>query len=230
MNQQKSAFIFIGPPGSGKGTLSKICVTKLGWSQLSTGDLCREHIAKQTEIGKQIDFAIKSGKLVTDKLIVEMVHGRLENCFVISECVILDGFPRTIAQAEALDVLLHDKFSFSKLNIVRLRIEDEQVVIRLIGRYICKNNECQAVYSLVEGSSLAPQSFMTCDLCSNVLIRRSDDTEGSIRERLRIYHQHEKKLLEFYENSGETITDLDVDKNCNLVFEDFTTLIGLDSA
>ena len=97
--------LFIGPPGSGKGTLSQKCVQKLGWQQISTGDLCRRHIAKQTEIGKSIDFAIKSGKLVSDGLISQMVFDWFRQENIESDVVILDGYPRTVNQAKDFDEL-----------------------------------------------------------------------------------------------------------------------------
>ncbi|MFC1845745.1 adenylate kinase family protein [Candidatus Dependentiae bacterium] len=230
MSHEKTVFIFIGPPGSGKGSLSKMCVHELGWKQLSTGDLCRKHITKGTEIGKQIDFAIKSGKLVTDDLIVEMVDEWLEECFAADECVILDGFPRTVPQAEALGKLMKSKFNATELTIARLLIEDDQVVARLSSRYICKNDRCQAVYSLVKGSDLAPKKHMVCDACSEALIRRDDDTEESVRERLKTYHKHENKLIEFYRSEGKDIIEFCVEKPLDAVFDDFKTLMGLDSA
>ena len=226
MSRGRSVFIFIGPPGSGKGSLSKLCVDQFDWAQLSTGNLCRKHISKQTDIGKRIDFAIKSGKLVSDDLIVKMVNEWLEECIAAKECVILDGFPRTVAQAEALSSLLKDRFSFLDFNIVKLIIEDEKIVARLSGRYICNNDSCQAIYSLVEGSLLAPVKNMLCDVCHGPLIRRSDDTEESIRERLKTYHKHEKKLLLFYKDQKQKVTECYVDKPLNSVFDDFKTLIG----
>jgi len=228
VSQGKRVFIFLGPPGSGKGSLSKLCVNELGWEQLSTGNLCREHISNQTEIGKKIDFAIKSGKLVSDGLIVEMVKKWLDECLSAKECVILDGFPRTLAQAEALDVLLKERFSFSDLSVVKLVIEDEKVVARLSGRYICQNDRCQEVYSLIKGSSLAPRKHMVCDACLGPLMRRSDDNKDSVKERLRTYHRHENKLLSFFETQGQAVTEFCVDKPLDVVFDNFKALVGLD--
>lgn len=228
MSRGSNVYIFLGPPGSGKGSLSNMCVTELGWLQLSTGNLCREHIAKQSEIGKQIDFAIKSGRLVSDSLIVEMVEGWLGESFATQENVILDGFPRTVAQAYALNELLGTRFDAVQTKNVRLLIDDDQVVARLTGRFICSNDKCQAVYSLIEGSGLKPKRHMACDACASALVRRSDDTEVSIRERLKAYHLHEDKLLDFYRSHGQEIIDLDVQKPLSLVFEDFKGRLGLN--
>ena len=228
MNQKKNILIFIGPPGSGKGSLSELCVKRLGWAQLSTGNLCREHIANQTEIGKQIDFAIKSGKLVSDGLIVDMVSDWLQKSLASKEYVIFDGFPRTVAQAEAFDALMKGKFKDSHLRVVRLLIDDETIVARILGRYICQNDKCQAVYSLVKGSSLAPKKAGECDVCGSALIRRTDDNEVSIKERLQTYHQHEKKLLDFYRKGEKSIVELRADKPLEEVFEAFKALMGFD--
>lgn len=229
MSQGKTVYLFIGPPGSGKGSLSKLCVDNLDWAQLSTGNLCREHIARQTEIGRQIDFAIKSGKLVSDGLIVDMVQDWLEQSFAQKESVIFDGFPRTVPQADALEGLLNRSFNSSKLKVVRLLLDDDAIIDRLTNRYICQNDTCQAVYSLAKGSMLAPKKQMVCDLCESTLIRRSDDTEQSIRERLKTYHQHEHNLLDFYRNHDKKILELSVAKPLSQVFEDFKALVGLGS-
>ena len=119
MNPKKSVFIFIGPPGSGKGTLSHLCVSSLRWVQLSTGNLCRKHIAEQTEIGKQIDFALKSGKLVSDSLINAMVHDWFSMTIQEADNIILDGYPRTVAQAEALHEYLQKNLSHVDVQVIR---------------------------------------------------------------------------------------------------------------
>ncbi|MDZ4153972.1 adenylate kinase family protein, partial [Methylicorpusculum sp.] len=122
---QRDLFLFIGPPGSGKGTLADACVKSLNWKQLSTGNLCRQHIAEQTEIGKHIDFAIKSGKLVSDSLIVAMVHDWFSRYLAEHNTVILDGFPRTVPQAQELSALLEQSFSAAQLQIIQLAVSDE---------------------------------------------------------------------------------------------------------
>ena len=124
----KQLVIFLGPPGSGKGSLSQLCVENFGWKQLSTGYLCRKHIKEQTEIGKQIDFLIKSGKLISDKLIIDMVEQWLQESMRQSSFIILDGFPRNIAQAEAFHEIIDKKLSFFKIEIFKLFVSDEIVV------------------------------------------------------------------------------------------------------
>jgi adenylate kinase len=224
VNSLKNVFIFIGPPGSGKGSLSQECIKKFGWKQLSTGALCRKHINEQTETGQKIDFAIKSGKLVSDELVVDMVQEWLldnDQCF---NALILDGFPRTVTQAEALHKLLVQKINSYKLNVVKLFISDETVIKRIAGRLVCKNNDCQAVYSEV-CENLGPSQPMTCDSCMNSLIRRNDDALTAVHDRLRTYYMHEKNLIEFYNKNGFVINKVDVEKPLNQVFEDFLILI-----
>lgn len=224
MNKDKKIFIFVGPPGSGKGSLSSLCIDRFGWVQVSTGNLCREHISRNTKIGEQIDFAIKSGRLVEDSLIVEMVSEWLEKSFGEEEGVIFDGFPRTVPQASALGVLLDDLPYPFKLRVIKLFLDDDIIINRLTNRYICKGSRCQAIYSALKDSKLAPKNYMICDICGGELIRRTDDTEESIRERLETYHQHEERLLNFY--GDNVVLELDVDKPLQEVFENFSRLIG----
>ena len=226
MKEEKTIYVFMGPPGSGKGSLAKLCIKKFGWYQLSTGNLCRQHIERQTEIGKQIDFAIKSGKLISDNLVVAMVQEWLIEIFDETTGIILDGFPRTVAQAEALDTLIATTFDSVSLNLVKLVVPNEEIVDRLSGRYICRNNRCQAVYSLRINSVLRPRSGLACDECSDGLVRRSDDEAESVRERLKIYYAHEQDLLKYYHRRQHDIAQVDGTKTLDRVFEKFEYLIN----
>ena len=225
----KDIYIFIGPPGSGKGTLSNLCVSQFGWEKLSTGNLCRKHIIEQTEIGKQIDFALKSGKLVSDSLIICLVEEWFEHISTKADAVILDGYPRTVAQAQALDAYVSKNLPLVKTTIMRFFVDDDVVVARLGSRYTCTNKDCQAVYSLVEGSALAPKHAGVCDYCSSPLGKRSDDESQAIRERLVVYHKHEQDLLSFYASREYGLIEFNVDKNLDAVFSDFKQLTCLNS-
>lgn len=219
------AIILIGPPGSGKGTLSKLCVDKFGWEQLSTGNLCRKHISEGTSIGQQIDFAIKSGKLISDGLMTDMVDDWLAVESLSNKTLILDGYPRTIAQARALEKLLKTKYTSLKLHIFRFVVPDECVIDRLGTRYICQNSNCQAVYSLAEGSTLAPKHQMICDQCNSPLGQRKDDTKEAILDRMVVYHLHEKELISFFRNAGYEVIEVDASRKPQDVFESFKQII-----
>lgn len=219
------AIVFLGPPGSGKGTLSNLCVKTFGWEQLSTGNLCRKHINEGTSIGKQIDFAIKSGKLISDSLMTDMVDEWLDTESLSGKNLILDGYPRTIPQARALDELLKSKYTSLKLHIFRFIVPDECVIRRLSSRYICQNNKCQAVYSLAQGSSLAPKHDMVCDLCKSPLIQRKDDTAQAIQDRMIVYHLHENELISFYRSAGYEVIEVDANRPHHEVFENFKQII-----
>ncbi len=226
MSFQSEIFILIGPPGSGKGSLSSLFVKELGWSQLSTGNLCRKHIAEQTEIGKKIDLVIKSGKLIDDSVVTQMVAGWFKEHINRVPAVILDGYPRTVIQAGALSDLLKSTYPDQKVTVVRFVISDDAVVKRLCSRYICENKDCQAVYSLVSGSSLAPKKTGICDVCSGQLVRRDDDVEESIRRRLHVYHKHEQVLIDFYHRVGQSIVEIDADRPIVDIFKYFADTYG----
>jgi adenylate kinase len=223
----KHIIIFIGPPGSGKGSLSQLCVKKLGWAQLSTGDLCRSHIADKTEIGKQIDLIIQSGKLISDDLMIEMVEGWLLKKFQNLDVLILDGFPRTIAQAQALSALLKKAaFASVKLHLVLLSLGDEIVEHRLTSRLVCPAKDCGAVYSKIV-PALAPQVAMICDKCPGVsLVVRSDDTSDAVKRRLKSYHKHAQEIVDYYKDIGQTIYELTPDRPLKEVFEGFVDIMG----
>lgn len=216
----------MGPPGSGKGTLSQLCIDRLGWKQISTGNLCRKHIAEQTEIGKAIDFSIKSGKLVSDDLITQMVIDWFQNSYDQSGPVILDGYPRTEIQARVFDKFIQQELGYLRIVLVLFDINDEEVIKRLSARTVCSNKECQAVYSLAPQSQRTPRKVGICDQCSSILIQRSDDQLDSIRVRLATYAHHAKTLDLYYERSGQKVIHLNAQQSIESLFEDFMEYIG----
>lgn len=224
MSQQqesKKIIIFIGPPGSGKGSISGLCVKKYNWKQLSTGNLCRKHIADQTEIGKAIDFAMKSGRLVSDDLIVQMVEEYLAYSLEKASVIILDGYPRTLNQAQKFIDTFRRNFKDTQLKIIRFRISDDTIVKRLSSRYVCKNKECQAVYSANEKSARKPQKDGFCDECSQPLYRRDDDQPEAVMNRLQTYHMFEGDLIKYFEQMDQNIIHLSVEKSLEEVFKEF---------
>ncbi len=218
--------LFVGPPGSGKGTLSQKCVQELDWDKISTGDLCRQHIENQTEIGKSIDFAIKSGKLVSDGIVSQMVFEWFRDNENDSRVVILDGYPRTVSQAKTLDNLAETLGDSAEIIIAKFVIDDQAIVDRLENRYICKNKECQRVYSLKASSVLAPKKDMTCDNCDTELIKRKDDNSDAILERLKVYHLHENDLLSHCQKAGYEIREFESNLPIDQLFVKFKENMG----
>jgi adenylate kinase len=223
----KNLFVFLGAPGSGKGSLSRLCVDQFGWVQLSTGDLCRKHISEQTEIGKKIDFAIKSGKLVTDSLIADMVQDWFESVKDDTKSVILDGYPRTVAQAQFLCDFLRKNDGKIRLHIIRFFISDFDLIERLSKRLICQNKQCQAIYAMNESEQ--QEQSLVCEKCDGILARRSDDAPDVVRRRLSDYSEHERGLLDFYGSMGQPVSELIADKPLMQVFEDFKNIASVKS-
>ena len=219
----RDIFIFFGPPGAGKGTLSALASSRLGWSFFSTGDACRKHISEGTKIGQSIDFAIKSGKLVSDDLIIQMVEHWLLNDAPKDSNLILDGCPRTLAQAEYLVNLIESKFPDCKLRVVELTSSDQVLVERILNRMVCSNKECQAVYSKSAESTHSKVNGK-CDKCGAILKRRSDDTEEAIKERLQTYAMHAKPVLDFLSKKGIRVDKIDAERQIEKVFKDLEKL------
>lgn len=228
MNVVRTIYIFIGPPGSGKGTLAQRCVDEFGWAKLSTGDLCRFHISRQTEIGKQIDFLIKAGKLIPDDIISEMVSDWLLSRIDSFNGIILDGYPRTELQVQMLFDLVEKKCTGLRLRAVKFDISDDVVVRRLSNRRICEKHDCQEVYSLLADAKLAPKKDMICDRCGSCLIQRNDDKVEVIRDRLTIYHLHDPSAV--FAKRGQIVEKIDSSRPLNEVFTDFKHLIQHDLA
>lgn len=222
MNQEGTIFIFIGPPGSGKGSLASLCVKRFGWLQVSTGNLCRKHIAEQTKIGKEIDLIIKSGRLINDDLITCMVSEWLTENATRTSGIIFDGYPRTIGQAKDFSAILKSFFPNVRERVVIFSVSDDVVIDRLSHRIVCQNKECQTVYSLSMVSLDAVlQQKAFCRECGAILGRRVDDEEESVRKRLVVYHKHEQELINFYRDNKTDLVELDATKSIDDVFSSF---------
>lgn len=188
-NEKALVIILLGPPGAGKGTQAQELSKKLKIPHISTGDLFRENLSKQTEIGKKAKSFMDAGKLVPDEIVLEMVSMRLKN----SDCkggYILDGFPRTINQAIALDKELDKN---SKRLAINIDVKDDLLLKRITGRLVCKS--CGAVYHKTLNP---PEKPNVCDHCHGELIQRKDDTEPVVKERLKVYHEQTEPLIEYY--------------------------------
>ena len=179
--------IIFGPPGSGKGTHSSRLKSKLGIPVISTGDIFRKNIKENTELGKKIKKYLNAGQLVPDEITIEILKDRIRQPDCKSGFV-LDGFPRTIAQAEALSKIA----DFDA--IINLMVPNEIIVERLSARRSCK--ECGEVYNLIV---LKPKREGICDKCGGTLFQREDDTARVIAERFRVYEKQTAPLLKYYE-------------------------------
>lgn len=221
---KNNVLIFLGPPGSGKGSLSHIAVKELGFKQISTGNLCRKHIVNQTEIGREIDAVIKQGKLISDDLITGMVTDWFSNNSKNIR-IILDGYPRTVAQAEAFSTFA----DYSRLNIsiVKLDVSDDKLIKRVESRIVCSNSDCQHVYSSNVNSRKSPKIVGVCDDCDYELIKRKDDNLESITKRLKIYRDHESGLLDHFMHKSYNIYDISADQPLTDVYDNFVKELGL---
>ena len=188
------ALILFGPPGSGKGTQAKLLKSCLGWPHISTGDMLREHVQAGDDLGREVAAVMKSGKLVSDDLANRLVEKRLERPDVANG-IILDGYPRTVAQAAAMSKLLEAK-GFRPV-VVHLKVDYNRIVARLSGRRLCPT--CGTLYNLVSNPPRVPG---LCDIDGTPLIIREDDREEVIRQRLDAYDRQTVPVVGYIRDSG----------------------------
>jgi len=182
--------IFIGPPGAGKGTFAKKAEKDFGIPHISTGDLFRNAVKNQTELGKKVAPILERGELVPDEMTLDLLKERLEKDDA-QNGYILDGFPRTIPQADALEDIC------SKVNVINFIVPEELILKRLSGRRVCKN--CGATYNVY---FMPSKKEGVCDSCEGELIIRKDDTEASVKNRLKVYKDQSEPLIEYYRKKG----------------------------
>lgn len=187
--------IFLGPPGAGKGTQAKMLIERYNIPQISTGDILRAAVAEGTDLGKKAKEYMEAGKLVPDEVVIGIIEQRLKQ----SDCeggFILDGFPRTVAQAEALDKVL-ENMGRKIDHVLSLDVPSEELIKRLTGRRTCK--KCGAMYHIIFNP---PKSQGVCDKCGGELYQRPDDNEETVKSRLDVYNQQTRPLIDFYNNQG----------------------------
>lgn len=210
--------IMLGAPGAGKGTQAKRISAKYGIPHISTGDIFRADIKNGTELGMKAKAYIDQGLLVPDDLTVEIVMDRIEE----DDCkngFVLDGFPRTIPQAEALDKALtaiNENVDFA----LNCEVPDENIVQRMSGRRVCLT--CGATYHVLHA---APKQEGICDACGNELILRDDDKPATVEKRLRVYHERTQPLIEYYEKAG-VLKTIDGTQNLEDVFNSIVAILG----
>lgn len=201
-------FIFLGPPGAGKGTLASQVAEEYKIPQISTGDIFRENIKNGTELGKKVKAIMDAGGLVGDDVVLEIVEDRLKK----DDCkngFILDGFPRTIPQAEAFEKLGID------IKVVNFEVDNELIIARLSNRRVCKS--CKANYNV---KFMPPKVEGVCDKCGGELFTREDDKIESITNRLEVYRKETEPLIGFYRNLNK-MTDIDSARDSQEVLVDF---------
>jgi len=206
--------VFLGPPGAGKGTQAKLLSQRMGFLHLSTGDLLREAVKNQTPLGKKAKEYMDRGELVPDELIVQLIEETMPK----DGNVILDGFPRTVNQALALEEMLKGKGEkISK--VLFFDVPDEVIIDRLSGRRVC--SKCGAVYHVKYNP---PKVEGVCDLCGGSLVQRDDDREEVVKKRLEVYRKQTQPLIEFYQDRG-IIYRLDAEKGVEELFEEVKGLV-----
>ena len=212
----KKNIILMGPPGAGKGTLAKQLIT-LGYVHISTGDMFREAIKAGTELGKLADSYIKHGDLVPDEVTIGLVKERLsqDDC---AKGFLLDGFPRTLPQAEALEILTKE-IARPIDAVINLDCETAELVRRISGRRVCKN--CGAPYHI---DTMRPKVEGVCDICGGPLYQRNDDNEDALKVRLNHYVNETKPLLDFYQARG-LLTSFDSLKGSAVTFDEIAKFL-----
>ncbi len=194
-------YVFLGPPGAGKGTMGDLLCERTGVIHISTGQLLREEMASDSELGRKVKGIIASGALVPDEIVTAMVSKRLPQDDVRQHGCLLDGYPRTTAQAESLNQIF--AANATELSAAVLVDADREILLnRLTSRRMCPNKACGAIYNLLGNK---PTQEGRCDRCGAKLIQRSDDSEETARERLRIYDQQTAPLIEFYQKTGKLV-------------------------
>ena len=210
--------VMLGAPGAGKGTQAKMIAEKYSIPHISTGDIFRANIKNGTELGKKAKSFIDKGQLVPDELTLDLIMDRFKE----DDCkngYVLDGFPRTIPQAEALDEALKangEKVDFA----IDIDVPDENIVRRMGGRRACVN--CGATYHIVYSPTKVEGK---CDKCGEELIVRDDDKPETVKKRLSVYHDQTQPLIDYYKNEG-ILAEVDGTKDMEEVFQDIVKILG----
>ena len=214
----KMKIIMLGAPGAGKGTQAKMIAEKYGLPHISTGDIFRANIKNGTELGKEAKEYMDKGLLVPDELTVRLLLDRVaqDDC---KNGYVLDGFPRTIPQAEVLDEKLSElgeRVDYA----INVDVPDENIVNRMSGRRACLN--CGATYHIV---SIPPKKEGICDVCGSELVLRDDDRPETVQNRLKVYHEQTQPLIDFYEKKG-VLRSVDGTLPMEEVFTAITKILG----
>ncbi|MGW0909979.1 adenylate kinase [Streptomyces sp. NPDC002853] len=192
--------VLVGPPGAGKGTQAAFLAKNLSIPHISTGDLFRANISQGTELGKQAKAFMDAGNLVPDEVTIGMAHDRMTQSDAANG-FLLDGFPRNVSQAEALDESL--KADGQKLDaVLDLEVPEDEVVKRIAGRRICRNDSSHVFHVTYS----KPKTEGVCDVCGGELYQRGDDQEETVRKRLDVYHRETEPIIDHYKAQGLVVT------------------------
>lgn len=198
--------IILGAPGSGKGTQCKWISSEYGFLHISMGDIFRKNIKERTAIGIEAEKYINKGMLVPDNIAIATLEETLDKIENFESGIILDGYPRTIIQAEKLDEYLNNK-SLKVDSVINLAISDEEIVSRIVNRRICSNHNCGEIYNIKNNP---PKQENVCDKCGEVLVKRDDDNEDTALNRVKVYHDLTEPLIEYYQAKGIVNTILGI--------------------
>lgn len=190
--------ILLGAPGAGKGTVAKMLLKEHPAAHISTGDILRGNVAAGTDLGLQAKKFMDEGGLVPDQLILDMMKDRLAEADA-KQGFILDGFPRTIAQAEGLGKLLVE-LNVTLTGVVSIDVPEQIILDRILSRRTCSNPKCQAIYNV---KFMPPKVEGICDKCGGKLIVRADETEEIVRHRLKVYEENTAPLIRYYDDKGQ---------------------------
>jgi adenylate kinase len=211
--------LMFGPPGVGKGTQSKLISKKLSIPQISTGDILRKAVKEESTLGKRAKLYLDEGKLVPDRLILEVIKEVLDQDFT-RDCYILDGFPRTVDQAKGLTAML-EVLGKPLNHIIRIIVPDETILKRLVSRRICSN--CGREYNL-EFKPIPDDG--KCEACGNTeFLHRKDDQEETIRKRLSVYRNQTAPVIDYYRGQG-LVTEVDGDRDIQVVNDEIMEIIS----
>ena len=214
--------IFFGAPGAGKGTQAKKISHELKLPHIDTGSLIREAIVNKTELGIRAQQFVESGKLVPDQLVIDLIREKL---IVLKDKnfngFILDGFPRTIPQANALKTLL-EELKLDLTCVLNIQAPENILVKRLSSRRLCSNKTCGAIFNLI---SKKPKEENKCDVCGSALYQRKDDTEEAAKERLNEYHNKTAPLEKYYRDQNKLV-DMDGTKDPEEVYNDVIKILS----
>lgn len=209
--------ILLGPPGAGKGTQARVLAKRLNLAHISTGDLLRQNVSSGTELGKEAQGYMNKGALVPDELVTKMLSARFDQPDV-KKGFILDGFPRTIKQAESLDSMLKSKNSDIDM-AVYLDTSINVIIQRLCGRLVC--SKCGFNFHAV---NMPPKVDMACDNCSGKLYQRNDDKEETIKKRLEVYNKESAPVIKYYDSKQKLVRVL-ADGEASKVLEEIISLV-----